>query len=271
MGIWGVGIYQNDLAEDIKTVYMELLRDGKSPQEAYETVLTEFRDIQDAQDEVAMFWYALSDTMWSSGTLFDEPKEKTLIILKREIETLASIKDNTKQVNARMRVLIALRDRLSSPPPPAKNYRKSRLYTCPWNVGDIYRYPLDSDVARSLGFSDSCLLFHKVGDSTFYPGHIVPVVRIKLVNSDYLPTDAAEFDSIPYLRVGLGNLYRMKLLNTSKRATPQKLTFWGHIGCISAIEGEYIPENDWEYISYLWKWFDGFLLKNLLQFNSEII
>ena len=47
MGTWGTGIYQNDVADDVKTLYMAELRSGKSSQEAYEYVVNALGEIMD--------------------------------------------------------------------------------------------------------------------------------------------------------------------------------------------------------------------------------
>ena len=270
MGTWGVGLYQDDLAEDIKTTYIDSLRNGNSPNAAYNTVLAELGAAMDDPNDASVFWFSLSDTMWSCGTLTDDVKEKALYYLDEGYDLQRWEEENPQQVQSRKRILTELRYRLNSPQPAAKKHRKPRLYSCPWNIGDVYLYPLDSAEAEALGFSGFCLLFHKTGISTFHPGHIVPVVRTKIVRQGNLPMSAKEFDSIPYLKVGTRNQYSLKLLNTSRRATPKKLMYLGNFDRIPIIEEEYVPQNDCEYISYLWKWFDGFLLKNLIRFNPRL-
>lgn len=35
MGMWGFGLYQNDMALDIQSEFEEMFKNGKSPQEIY--------------------------------------------------------------------------------------------------------------------------------------------------------------------------------------------------------------------------------------------
>ena len=64
MGIWGIRLYQNDIALDTKEEYIQLLRDGNSEDEALKKVLSKNKDIIEDKIDGPVFWLALAETMW---------------------------------------------------------------------------------------------------------------------------------------------------------------------------------------------------------------
>lgn len=69
MGTWGTGIYDNDIAADVRDEYISKLRGGKTDEEAMKEVLSEnytsFMDENEMYDVVL----PLADTMWKYGRL----------------------------------------------------------------------------------------------------------------------------------------------------------------------------------------------------------
>ncbi len=61
MGAWGIKLYQNDMAEDIKSMYKEFLRDGKTNEEATQELISEFEEILYDIDDGPNFWFVLAD------------------------------------------------------------------------------------------------------------------------------------------------------------------------------------------------------------------
>ncbi|MBE5783231.1 MAG: hypothetical protein E7329_07975 [Clostridiales bacterium] len=273
MGTWGTGIYQNDVADDVKTLYMAELRSGKSSQEAYEYVVNVLGEIMDDPDEAPDFWFAMADTMWNCGCLTDEVKEKALMYLDRNDDLERWHAAGQKAAKNREKALSDLREKLLSPMPAPRIYRKPNLYICPWQIGDVFLYPLDSDIARSMGFGEYSLLFQKVGTTIWHPGHVIPVVRVKIARNDLIPQNTEEFDQLPYLKTTSPCIYQMELINSSKRVVPQKLKYWGHTENIPSIPGEYLPPDDpnlYCHLGFLWKWFDEGILKWLTAKNDHL-
>lgn len=263
MGAWGPGLYQDDVADDVRMVYRDRLQeDGDA---ACEAVLRQLGDLADDPEDGPVFWFALADTMWHCGRLTDEVRDKALFHLDEGADLARWQRENPRQASRREAVLNELRERLLSPQKPPAKQRTPRLYTCPWQTGDVYAYPLDSEEAVSRGLAGCSLLFHKVGTASWHPGHICPVVMVKIVRSDCPPPDAEAFAKLPCLRVFSPGMYRLKLINTSKRITPKKLQYVGNYPAIPEIPGERIPRCDAEYPGFLWKWFDELLLNILIK------
>lgn len=131
MGTWGVGLFSNDLACDVRDMYRDYLAYG------YEDALTEEKvieywvpQIEDSTDECA-FWLALASTEHKYGRLSEQVKEKAYYYIDNDLELW-----NKDQKKRRKAVLEKLKNALSSP-----SARKRVSPICPqtteWKKGDI--------------------------------------------------------------------------------------------------------------------------------------
>lgn len=275
MGAWGPGLYQDDLALDVQDTYVSFLKDHTPDEQITGKILEEFRDALSDDDDEPIVWFALADTQWKWGRL-EEP------VKKRALAFIDSGKDLSKWCNSsksaykkRVEVLNMLKERLNSPQKNKRIVRQPKLYTCKWKTGDVYAYPLTSTWAQEAGLEGTHLLFHKCGETTDWPGHIVPVVRIKLYKShDHLPT-LKDFQSLSYLKIyGAGHkdegkyVYRIKLMNTSARAIPKTLFFIGNIDEFETLNDEWaFPDDDYLW-GALWKWFDKLIIHHICEYNQ---
>ena len=75
---WLEELYQDDIAEDIKRNYLELLRSGKTNDEAIEVLLRWYHEFIIYDEDGELFWYVLADTQWRYGRLDLKIKEKAL-------------------------------------------------------------------------------------------------------------------------------------------------------------------------------------------------
>lgn len=82
----------------------------------------------------------------------------------------------------RKEVLNSLCKKIMTQQPPEKKVSLYHLHYCQWKIGDIYSYQLDGENAKKRGIDGCHLLFYKVAESTWWPGHVIPVVYIKLIN-----------------------------------------------------------------------------------------
>ena len=79
MGIWGTGLYQDDISADVKDFYKEQLRMQKSTIDIKSELLSKYEDVLDDPYDASVFWFALADTQWEFGRLEGSVKEKALI------------------------------------------------------------------------------------------------------------------------------------------------------------------------------------------------
>ncbi len=74
MGAWGVKLYQDDVACDVKEEYIIKLRAGLSNDEVTESMIKEY----ELSDDEPIFWLALADIQWRYGRLLDKVKENAI-------------------------------------------------------------------------------------------------------------------------------------------------------------------------------------------------
>ena len=270
MGAWGTGLYQDDTAMEVRDYYQELLKKGISNEESLECVLEAFEDALEDADDAPPFWFGLADTQWKLGRLTDEVRAQALALLTSGAD-LGRWEDATKgQKNARKKVLQALEERLRSPQPPEKKIRVPRLYHTDWKFGDLYAMQLCGETAKANGLDGRYLLFHKVREMMWYPGHVVPVVHVKLTATAEIPKNPNEIDKLPYIQIfadgpkditfqnrklekpltsadldesGYYPVYEIGLVFTSQRSIPKNLVYLGNYQTLSMPKGEVVYTN----------------------------
>ena len=197
MGAWGTRLYQDDVAEDVKTYYKEQLGKGRSGEEiTAEMIELNSAEIEDPEDG-PVFWFALADTQWNLGRLEDHVKERALYHID-EGSDLKRWEDDSKEMRTRAEVLGKLKEKLLSPQPEKKKVSVRKNYRCQWQVGDVYAYQLSGDYSKENGVLNKYLFFVKIGEDICYPEHIVPVVYFYRGVSDKILT-LEEFQEKEYI------------------------------------------------------------------------
>ena len=272
MGCWGYKLYDNDTALDVKEEFVKFLKQGMDCLSATIQLIKSNAGILLDEEECSIFWFALADTQWKYGILLDEVREFAIQHIESE-EDLKRWEDAPKsEYNKRKEVLYKLKEKLLSPQPPQKKIRIPKLYHCEWKVGDVYAYELESEKAKELGLLGRYLLIQKIDETTWYPGHIIPIVYIKLTADHRLPTCVEEYEKTSYIQVyfcryefrlnpystqeeyeqrlrcnyemdEFGHLpeFRISLITTSKRMIPKKLIYVNNFGTTTPPEKEYVP------------------------------
>ena len=69
MGTWGIALFSDDLAADVRDDFKELLGDGYSPAEATDILIRQYKDVLDDEDESPVFWLALAATQWKTRNI----------------------------------------------------------------------------------------------------------------------------------------------------------------------------------------------------------
>lgn len=183
-----------------------------------------------------------------------------------------------------------LRTRLLSPQPPVKKPAKKKIYKCQWKLGDVFAYRLESNLAKKRGLYGRYFLIQKVDEGICHPGHIVPIVYVKITDDNTLPSNIEEYNRLEYVQTwfttyeerfwpidmtrlqediaekseisyqvddyGFLPQYRVKLLNTSKRVIPANLIYVGNFANAVLPQKEFIPHSKENIVSVSWKQFD---------------
>lgn len=290
MGTWGPKLYQDDLAEDIRDYYKEQLHRGKKGVDITQELLIQYQiEISDFE-EASVFWFALADTQWNLGRLEDKVKETALkYILSGDDLERWKIK-NPKMVKAREQTIEELRQKLLSPQPNEKKVTQYKIYRCEWKFGDVFAYRLESDLAKERGLYGRYFLIQKIDECIWHPGHIVPIVYVKITGDTNLPSNEDEYNKLEYVQTwftkyeerfwpidmrrpqediaekskinyqvdeyGFLPQYRAKLLNTSKRVIPAKLIYVGNFANAIRPQKEFVPHSKENVVPVSWKQFD---------------
>lgn len=230
MGAWGTGLYSDDVSADIRGDYVDLLRRGKTNEEATKIVMEKDYPAG-SEEDIPVFWYALADTQWNYGRLLPEVKEKALYYLEHQEED--DRWETEALANKRKAVLQKLKEKLLSPQPAEKKVSKYNFYKCPWKLGDVFAYQFHQPISEEYGVKGQYIIFRKITEEYTWPGHIVPTVHIYQWIGTELPSLEA-IQKLPVLEVSdfypAPNNYLFTLDVTSSRSVPTKyLTYLGNI------------------------------------------
>ena len=271
MGTWGVKLYQDDIAEDVRDAYKDRLHRGKNGPTITQELIEEYKLEQLDNDDAAVFWMALADIQWSCGRL--EPH-----VLNKALEYIDSGADMQRwsdpiQAKKRKAVISELRKKITSTQPPEKHFSAYRLYRCNWKAGDVFAYRFASAYAAQEGFSGKYVYFVKVGESVWNPGHIIPVVCVyNTISDELLPLEALNglafipqfYNPSVYERnPDMEKMYLLGLICTSEYSIPKdRLTFIGNVDA-SAVDSII---NKSSYQVY-WTSFEEYTLNNHRKWN----
>lgn len=236
MGAWGTSLYANDTTCDIRGDYIDKLKRGKSNEEATEELIRQNKEIEGDPEEEPLFWFALADTQWNYGRLLPEVKEKALFFLEKGDEVKRWKESGEKKLNAWLKTLGELKEKLNSPLPEEKKISRYRFYQCPWKLGDVFAYQFSGEYSKEKNMYGKYIVFRKVSEDTFWPGHIIPVVQVYKWIGDEIPRigevktkDLLIQNFIPETlayKPDMERRYSIKLITTSKKMLPEKnLTF----------------------------------------------
>lgn len=263
MGAWGPGLYQDDVAEDVKTEYVNLLRIGKTNQEATEKLIEDNRMIINDFDDAPIFWFALADTQWKLGRLLPYVKDKALMYLTKEDDLKKWDNGNKTSYKYRKKVLEELIQRLNSPMPALKKISLYKYFKCSWNVGDTYAFRLESEHSKLNNLFGHYLIIHKIDEYHWKKGNefdTFPIVYTKITKNTELPKSLGELnndcDFVRYVRCPGTGLFKYKTINdTNSSRILKRLVFIGNFAIEKPkdefIEGDIgFPINTMKLIHY---------------------
>lgn len=210
MGTWGTGLYQDDTACDVKESIKDRLiygdEEGKryTKEELIESILEEYEDYMQLDDDRAIVILVLADILWKNGMLTDNLKMEALKIIenKTDLERWGEDKELYKK---REKVLEALKIKIESNQPEEKIIkikRRPKPYICPWKVGDRFAYELKSEKAKEYGLEGRFLIisFERAmewgdRDNKYY----IPVMHIQITEDNKIPSTYEEIEKCEYI------------------------------------------------------------------------
>jgi len=119
MGTWGVGVFSNDMAADIRDDLRDLIAEGTSAENATSRLRDEYGIGEGGADDHD-FWLGLAAAQHSIGHVDEAVRSRAIEIIEapEELERW-----QPKDRKRRQAALEKLRERLSQPPPPPKRLR----------------------------------------------------------------------------------------------------------------------------------------------------
>ncbi|PFK27320.1 hypothetical protein [Bacillus cereus] len=142
MGAWGVALLSDDIAEDIKLLYKDLLANEYSNEDASRIVIEEYKNELD-NEETIVFWLVFASIQWRLGRLQENVKQEALQIIESGAD-LARWEEEPKLQKKREVVLNKLREQLHSRQPEAKKVPKRFIANTSLKAGDAVSYELVS-------------------------------------------------------------------------------------------------------------------------------
>lgn len=121
MATSGTGVFDDDLAADVRDDYLAMIAEGQSDSAALTGILRSYQESVKDADEGPVFWFALAATQWKYGRLLSRVKAKALAIINRGGDVHRWPKE--RDVNRRRKVLEELKTNLLSKQPRRRTPR----------------------------------------------------------------------------------------------------------------------------------------------------
>lgn len=134
MGVWGAGIFSDDVAEDVREEYRQLLGDGVDDADAAERVLAEYAA---DPDDMVVAVLALAWTQSALGRLDDGLRDRALALIDDGTALAAWQDAPAADVRARRAALARLRAKLTGPQPARKTVRREWRPQTTLVAGDV--------------------------------------------------------------------------------------------------------------------------------------
>lgn len=268
MGTWGPKLYDDDVTEDVKDSYIDLLKRGEKNDEITKLLIKDYHDYITDIDDGPLFWFALADTQWDYGRLIPHVKEKALYYLKLGTNLERWKLESPLDYNERISVLQDLEKKLNSVMPSKKRIRKYKFYKCNWEIGDTYAYKLESEEAKNEGLDNRYFIIRKVANMDVWPGNVNPIVYVQITNDNYIPTMSDELIKLEYVFTARNEHRYLLIIDTEKSIPYDKLQYIGNFQDVPLPNNEnsiftYPPSNYWKHVErYLIKMYKALNCSN---------
>ena len=178
MGTWGVAIFSDDLATDIRSDFSDLIGDGLTPSQATDKLIAEYSSSLDDSDEMSVFWISLACTQWKLGRLEERTKQIALQVIDSGIDLKRW--DDPKNLAKRSAVLAKVRTKLTTPQPPAKRIPRTIKASNDWHIGEMIGFRL---------LSGKWTLFRVIGHHTDKGGQSAICELMNWIDDQLPPTE----------------------------------------------------------------------------------
>lgn len=243
MGTWGTKLYEDDLAEDIKYQYEELIKEGKKSKEVVDDMYTIYKEEMEDTDEKTVFWIVLADILCRNKNLTDFVKEKALKGIDENLKIWKK-EANKEDYEERKKELERLRKRLENYKREEKNNSIKEKETVEWEIGDTYAYKIEKGQ-----YKEQYLILRKVKDSTYSNNtrYQSAIIYVQITVDKKMPQSREELENLEYIILcNQGNVrheYKMHLYQIPRK-TSEKLTYLGNFINVKTPKDEYTEKVD---------------------------
>ena len=147
MGAWGLAIFSDDVAADVRDAFTDLIADGLNSEEATKQIVDESKDILADNDDSLVFWLALAATQSKLGRLTTSVRAQALAIIDSGDELRRWAGLTNADISRRTKHLMKLRGQLSGVQPEPKKVRPWKKSSTDLKPGDVVAYQLDDKLA----------------------------------------------------------------------------------------------------------------------------
>ncbi|MBA9026505.1 hypothetical protein [Peribacillus huizhouensis] len=242
MGAWGVAILSDDIAEDVRFRYKDLLGNDYSNEEASRIVIEEYLNELD-DEEVTSFWLSFALIQWKLGRLQEKVKNKALQIIDSGAD-LERWEEDPKLKKKREAVLYKLKEQLNSPQPQAKKVPKRFVSDTTLKAGDAISYQL---------MSGEYIILKVIGIIEQWTGDRYPLFEICDWQGKVIPSKE-QISKLPLKELtwenGNKEMGKLAIFPAGKRDDPTKRVE------VVAKDVKTILDMEAPYILFTWKEFD---------------
>ncbi|MBI9010209.1 MAG: hypothetical protein JEZ05_09315 [Tenericutes bacterium] len=281
-------VFDKDIACDIRDDINEEALNGLSGYMITKKILTRYSNEFDDIDDGPYAWSALTFIMLENGILPNETRVRAQLYFDNFF-------GNEKNIILHNRIIDEIRliaQMIKVPNDKPKKPRQKRYFQDDWEINDVYALKLESGYAIEKGIQNYYLIFIKIGEKKEYPGHVIPVCRVKITDGPDLPRNLEEINSQEYILIsvdfyhkgsmrgglqkfdGLGEYYEyptysVGLIATSQKSIPKELIYIGNYAGVTPPTTEYVLDNLDNSFSCHWKFAEKILINSYFDLSRR--
>jgi hypothetical protein len=145
LGVWGTGLFSDDVACDIRDHYRQLLEDGAEDGSATRLTLEKFEPYFEESDSIALIAFAVTQS--KVGRLEPDVRDRALASIDAGADLAVWERENPKLRPKRRLVLEKARAQLTGPQPARRRLRPPKRELSGLAAGDVLSLALPGRVA----------------------------------------------------------------------------------------------------------------------------
>jgi hypothetical protein len=144
LGVWGTGLFSDDVACDVRDHYRQLLEDGVEDGAATRLTVETFRAYLEESDGVALLAFAVTQS--KLGRLDTDIRDRALGVIDRGADLEIWERENPKLLPRRRAMLEKARLQLTGQQPPRRRLRPPKRISSGLAAGDVLALALSERV-----------------------------------------------------------------------------------------------------------------------------